>query len=175
MKEHTRQTKKQKLEQRITPEVAQIVFIYKGQERLSYINTRNCSAGNGADPLFMTPGGYRWDHGRVCPAGFGLKVPGPIKTGPKPRTVRLKKKVRALFDVVWSVFSTDLPCVSARTYFFFCLNDIFPMRWEWPRGPKVPVRAARSHAGFVLKASSAGTSPMHSVWENAFSSKTLCF
>jgi hypothetical protein len=32
MKEHTRQTKKQKLEQRITPEVAQIVFIYKGQK-----------------------------------------------------------------------------------------------------------------------------------------------
>jgi len=32
MKEHTRQTKKQKLEQRITPEVAQIVFIYKGQD-----------------------------------------------------------------------------------------------------------------------------------------------
>ena len=59
MKEHTRQTKKQKLEQRITPEVAQIVFIYKGQERLSYINTRSCSAGNGGDPLFMPPGGAR--------------------------------------------------------------------------------------------------------------------
>ncbi len=32
MKEHTRQTKKLKLEQRITPKVAQIVFIYKGQK-----------------------------------------------------------------------------------------------------------------------------------------------
>ena len=59
MKEHTRQTKKQKLEQRITPEVAQIVFIYKGQDGLSYINTRNCSAGNGDNPLFMVPGGLR--------------------------------------------------------------------------------------------------------------------
>ena len=59
MKEHTRHTKKQKLEQRITPEVAQIVFIYKGQDGLSYINTRNCSAGNGDNPLFMVPGGAR--------------------------------------------------------------------------------------------------------------------
>ena len=59
MKEHTRHTKKLKLEQRITPEVAKIVFIYKGQDGLSYINTRNCSATNGANPLFMTPGDFR--------------------------------------------------------------------------------------------------------------------
>ncbi len=59
MKEHTRHTKKQKLEQRITLDVAKQYLLIKGQEGLSYINTRNCSAGNGADPLFMPPGEAR--------------------------------------------------------------------------------------------------------------------
>ena len=118
---------------------------------LSYINTRNCSAGNGADPLFMTPGGYRWDHSRVCPAGFGLKVPGPIKTGPKPRTVRLKKKVRALFDVVWSVFSTDLPCVSARTHLAAGLKLPFPHALETAARPKSAGPSRQKSRGFRLK------------------------
>jgi hypothetical protein len=34
MKEHTRQTKKQKLEQRITPDVAKQYLLIKGQEGL---------------------------------------------------------------------------------------------------------------------------------------------
>ncbi len=59
MKEHTRQTKKQKLEQRITPDVAKQYLSIRWQNGLSYINTRNCSATNGADPLFMTPGDLR--------------------------------------------------------------------------------------------------------------------
>ena len=58
MKEHTRQTKKQKLEQRITPDVAKQYLLIKGQGRLTYINTRNCRTTNGANPLFMTQGDF---------------------------------------------------------------------------------------------------------------------
>ena len=41
-----------------------------------YTNTRNTSATNRDDPLFMAPGDLRWVYSRARPAGFGLKVPG---------------------------------------------------------------------------------------------------
>ena len=59
MKEHTRQTEKQKLEQIITPDASKLVFINKGQEGLSYINTIPCVTTNRAPPLFMGTGGAR--------------------------------------------------------------------------------------------------------------------
>ena len=52
-------TTKQQNEIGTTPDASKLVFINKGQEGLSYINTRNCSAGGGDDPLFMPPGEAR--------------------------------------------------------------------------------------------------------------------
>ncbi len=90
-------------------------------------------------------------HGRVCPAGFGLKVPGPTKTGPKSRTVRLNKKVRALFDVLWHDFSTDLPCVLARTSPAAGLKRHFPHALGMAARPKRAGPGCQKSHGFRLK------------------------
>ncbi len=85
------------------------------------------------------------------PRGFRFKVYGPDPNRPKSRTVRLKKKARALFDVVWSVFSTDLPCVSARTHLAAGLKLPFPHALGTAARTKRAGPSRQKSRGFCLK------------------------
>ena len=145
------------------------VYIY------SYINTSSCVPGNRGEPLFMPPGDLRWVHGRAYPQRFGLKARGCPKAGALPQTVCLKKRARALFDVVRLESWIRPPCVLARTPPMTGLRSNFCHNRVSARGPKERGRAARSHVGFVLEAWSGGRCPGHSDLENGYSSKTLYF
>ncbi len=85
------------------------------------------------------------------PRGFRFKDTGLTKTGPKSRTVCLKKKARALFDVVWSAFSADLPCVSARTSPAAGLKRHFPHALGMAARPKSASPSCQKSRGFRLK------------------------
>ena len=77
---------------------ANIYLAKKGQDGLTLLNTVSCTAGYDQGVLFVRPGVQGWVHRCVSPGQFVLKLPDRLKIGPKSRTIRLKKKVRTLFD-----------------------------------------------------------------------------
>ena len=141
----------------------------------SYINNRNCIAGNKIDTHFLRPGEVRWGYSQISLGGFLLKRPGRPESARISWALLHEKTAHALFHTFCRDIPATPPCVLTRTGNLVMLKRRLARELAPAYGHICPARGSRSLKRFASKAQNGPLCPTSFVWKVAFSSKAYDF